>query len=576
MTRSRFMLIFYSFVFGLSFFISSHAFAAISLPWETTFDCSEWSQGSGSPTCNGIAKAGDWDCGSGIGEQITAAANYPGGKGGRGQRHWLGAAGDNSGGLQVVFNSSQKEFWARWYVRFENGMDVTNIDMHYKMLYLYGAGTSGIGAINFPYGSNGIRYYEQNGGMKNLATGTGGWYSIFGSGVSNGKWFRVDVHFKAETSGQSNGLFQLWVDGQLLIDRKDAQYGSPNGFGGFLVGSNHKGHNDSPKCMYVDYDDIAISSRGYIGEVSGDEVIEPNLPAPRNLNIIGSMNDNPTSPHGGGVLLFEEKFDDANLAGRGWYDNNNYQISTSEHISGSSASIAFRFPAGSTTPVSGGSMRRKFNPSNEVYISYYVKYSPNWIGSNKSYHPHEFMLLTTKESDYCNLAYTHLTAYIEQNSGFPLISIQDGMNIDESKINLNLTGTTENRAVAGCNGDSDGYGNGSCYLNGSVHWNGKSWRAPSAYFQNTSGTYYKSNWHFIEVYLKLNRIESGKGIADGVIKYWYDGNTVLDINNVVFRTAQNADMLFNQFVIGPYIGDGSPVDQTFWVDNLTLRTSTNN
>jgi len=32
-------------------------------------------------------------------------------------------------------------------------------------------------------------------------------------------------------------------------------------------------------------------------------------------------------------------------------------------------------------------------------------------------------------------------------------------------------------------------------------------------------------------------------------------------------------MRFNQFIIAPYIGDGSPVDQTMWVDNLTVATS---
>ena len=31
-------------------------------------------------------------------------------------------------------------------------------------------------------------------------------------------------------------------------------------------------------------------------------------------------------------------------------------------------------------------------------------------------------------------------------------------------------------------------------------------------------------------------------------------------------------MKFNQFVIAPFIGDGSPIDQTFWIDNLTVAT----
>ena len=70
----------------------------------------------------------------------------------------------------------------------------------------------------------------------------------------------------------------------------------------------------------------------------------------------------------------------------------------------------------------------------------------------------------------------------------------------------------------------------------------------------------------------MNNIVNGKGVADGQIKYWYDGQLVLNLQNVIIRTAQNSDMKFNQLVIAPYIGDGSPVDQTFWIDNLVVST----
>ena len=36
------------------------------------------------------------------------------------------------------------------------------------------------------------------------------------------------------------------------------------------------------------------------------------------------------------------------------------------------------------------------------------------------------------------------------------------------------------------------------------------------------------------------------------------------------RTAANADMKFNQLFYGPYIGVGSPIDQTWWVDDLVI------
>ncbi len=97
-----------------------------------------------------------------------------------------------------------------------------------------------------------------------------------------------------------------------------------------------------------------------------------------------------TAVSGGGTLLFEEDFEDANIASRGWYDNTNVQLSTAEHIVGSTSSAQYHFLAGATGPTSGGSQRHKFTPSNAFYLSYYVKYSTNWVGSGKAYHPHEF------------------------------------------------------------------------------------------------------------------------------------------------------------------------------------------
>ena len=56
-----------------------------------------------------------------------------------------------------------------------------------------------------------------------------------------------------------------------------------------------------------------------------------------------------------------------------------------------------------------------------------------------------------------------------------------------------------------------------------------------------------------------------------MLKYWLDGNLLMNHDNVLFRTGQFPTMKFNQFVIAPYIGDGSPVDQTLWIDDLDRR-----
>jgi hypothetical protein len=269
--------------------------------------------------------------------------------------------------------------------------------------------------------------------------------------------------------------------------------------------------------------------------------------------------------------LFRETFDDGNLSARGWYDNSNPVLTTREAVSG--RSLEFRYPKGAIKPVSGNAMRKKFSATDAVYLAYEVKYSANWIGSGRKYHPHEFYLLTNKDGDWSGLAETNLTAYIEQVGGVPLVAFQDTRNIDQKRIGQNLTSSTEWRGAAGCNGASDSHGSGNCYQAGSLHRNEKKWNASRAYFTDTRGPYYKNNWHRVEVYLKLNSIVNGKAMADGILRYWFDGERVIDHRNVVFRTGKHPDMKFNQLIIGPYIGDGSPVDQTVWFDNVVVGTA---
>ncbi|MHC4396071.1 MAG: hypothetical protein ACYS1A_10505 [Planctomycetota bacterium] len=278
----------------------------------------------------------------------------------------------------------------------------------------------------------------------------------------------------------------------------------------------------------------------------------------------------------GAVIFFEELFDDTNTASRGWYDgspNGSFLLSTTEHIPGSISSAEFHFTPGATTPTTGGARRKLFTETETVYLSFYIKHSTNWTGSNHSYHPHQFQFLTNLNGTWTGPAYTYSTYYVETNEGEPLLALQDSQNIDETKIGIDLTGITEERAIAGCNGNSDGTAPDDCYPVGSVHRNGKGWRAGSIYFQHNPGSYYKNDWHFVETYFQLNSIVGGIGIADGHVKYWYDGELIIDFENVMLRTGEHPGMRIRQLLIAPWIGDGSPVDQTFWIDNLTVADS---
>ena len=277
-----------------------------------------------------------------------------------------------------------------------------------------------------------------------------------------------------------------------------------------------------------------------------------------------------TTPPVGGTVLFSEGFDDASIAGRGWYDNTTPAIAASGTHAGAGA-LQMAFTQGSATAVQGGSLRHKFTGTDRVYLRYWVKYSSNWVGSGVSYHPHEFHFTTNADGDWIGPSATHLTTYVEHSftggGGRPRLSLQDALNIDAAHVNQDLTNVTEARAAQGCNGNSDGYATG-CYQSGGQWRNEKIFTAAQPSW--TAAT--QNSWHKVEVYFQMNTISGGKGQYDGIARYWYDGNLVLDYSNVLFRTAAQPGLLFTQFIIAPYIGVGSPVAQTMWVDDVTVAT----
>ncbi|HET7612833.1 MAG TPA: hypothetical protein VFK26_02820, partial [Gemmatimonadaceae bacterium] len=155
-----------------------------------------------------------------------------------------------------------------------------------------------------------------------------------------------------------------------------------------------------------------------------------------------------------------------------------------------------------------------------------------------------------------------------------IIDVQDNKSINTSRGSLpnNLVGVTENRSVSGCNGMVEKNMYSECYDAGDYWYNYKQLSAPLQ-FQPSPGDGYKSNWNFVEAYIQLNTVVNGVGQANGVIQYWFNGKLVIDRHDVLFRTGAHPTLQLNQFLIGPYIGDGSPVDQYMWVDNLRVATS---
>lgn len=256
----------------LIFFSPSIIFAGIDVPWSTTFDCDEWVYTDGALNCDGIDPGGGWTCSdtSEHYEQITTTANMGTGGGGRGQRFWQGdGENNNSGGLSVEFNSTQSEFWFRFYMRYQEGYKKRIDSVGDKIIY--------------PNGSQWFQFYQFDyiqlvssypGGDSYRSASGKGWDNINSAGedsvdghkLSDGQWHLYEIHLKMDTNG-SNGEFHCWVDEELVVSRTDCAFGTREGWTDVLIGSNQK-YPDNGQCETVDFDDIAVSNTGYIGPLS--------------------------------------------------------------------------------------------------------------------------------------------------------------------------------------------------------------------------------------------------------------------------------------------------------------------
>jgi hypothetical protein len=269
------------------------------------------------------------------------------------------------------------------------------------------------------------------------------------------------------------------------------------------------------------------------------------------------------------IRVFYEPFEDTNWTSRGWYDGPTMEITSAEKVEGGSSCL-WDWRQGNQSP-NGRGARVHLDETDNVTLSFYIKHSDNWRWTGTNFHPHEFHFVTTENHEFVGPAYTHLTFYIEVVDGVPVVAIQDGANVDNSRIGQNLVDVTENRSVAGGNGDSDGHGEGDYYLNGGVHWNGKRWDPGQIYFSPVEGDFYRGDWHHIKARFKLNTVVDGVGQRDGILQYWYDGRILMDHDDVVYRTGRFPDMLINQFLMTPYIGAGAKADQQIWVDELMIH-----
>lgn len=283
MTRT---ISFFAIICGVVFLAATQepaARAIVPLIFQTTFNCPDWNQSMGltdAAVCaagDGISGNGAWTTSAGSRDQIFAAANNPSGDGFKGYRHVRGDGLNNQGsGLRIGLPTSVSEFWVRFYMRYAAGFRWQNGEPAGTKENYWHAGETR--AIYFGFGFGTLRFVANG----NPYYSTIKWSTIMGGSTGDGKWHLFEYYIKADTNG-ANGLGKIWVDGTLVFDQSNLNW-NRGPWQEFGLGSNQ----DSPangSDSYTDYDDLAVSTVGRIGPVSGGSI--PTLPAaPTNLRII--------------------------------------------------------------------------------------------------------------------------------------------------------------------------------------------------------------------------------------------------------------------------------------------------
>jgi hypothetical protein len=247
-----------------------------------------------------IARQNDGISANGNREQITEGANYPGGAGGGGQRHWIcnsGAKflrGNNgpcgSGGLfhrltpfpPATYYTG--EINIRFYVKFDAGLKLGGnrgkplFARAHKLIYFTNGwcGPSGnncyidVQGTHFAFVVNGNSYAC---GGSFPRTRKGGWDGLMGGAAdaaADGRWKIIEIYIKAD-SGSGDAEFKLKAGnaddptgGRQLCHLRNLWGNQPTGFAGFAFAHNHQFRTlkGDPEDQAEDLDDLAVMVDG--------------------------------------------------------------------------------------------------------------------------------------------------------------------------------------------------------------------------------------------------------------------------------------------------------------------------
>lgn len=237
--------------------------------------------------------------------------------------------------------------------------------------------------------------------------------------------------------------------------------------------------------------------------------------------------------------LFRESFEDAALDSRGWYDGKDARLVPGGR---NGNCIEYEWTDASGTVTGSSAKRHLFEPTDEIFIRYYLRLSKGWGWSGRNYHPHLTHFMTTENTKWHGPAASHLTLYIEPVNGRLRLAAQDIQNKDTPH------GLTQGPLRGGYNGQM---------------------------FDSADELFTDDAWHCVEAQFKLNTLDlkTDKPNADGIVRGWFDGRLVIEHTDVILRSTDFPNMKFNQFLMAPYFGPGLlPHAQKLWIDEMVVST----
>lgn len=239
-------------------------------------------------------------------------------------------------------------------------------------------------------------------------------------------------------------------------------------------------------------------------------------------------------------VLFSESFDDPDVTRRNWYDGTEFRI-VGDSRAGKGC-IEYEWRNGDSKASGSSGVRHLFEPTDEVWLRFYLKLSKGWGWTGRDYHPHLTHFLTTENSKWHGPAASHLTLYVEPQEGRLRLAATDIQNEKTPH------GLTQGPLKGGFN---------------------------AMVYDSAETLFTDDQWHCVEACFKLNTLDlkNDRPNRDGIVRGWFDGKLVIEHTDVILRSTDFPAMRVNQFLMTPYFGPGLlPHAQKLWIDELAVGT----